>query len=341
MSSRAVAVVVAGLGLVASRPAAAEPRKLLVLQSEGRVEAATRARIDQAILKLARAGEPQAALGDLNFGDAATAVGCKPDASACKDEVLAMLAVDELVITTVARKPGGIELAVQRVARGGASREATMLLATGTPPDKLDGIAPLFGDPPPGAAPVGQIGPAAPAAPAAPIGPIGPAAPPPAPAPHAATTERPVDETPVIPPPTEVTPPEPSAVTTPAAHREPQIDAPDQGRRRLELLGMVGGGSMVLLGFVLWGAASGVQSDIDSAPTTTQEDLAALRDLESKGDTYAALGNVFTVTGLVVGGVSTYLFIRDRRAAATASARLSPAVFDHGAGLVLTIGGRP
>jgi hypothetical protein len=325
MTSRAVALVVAGLGLAASHPAAAEPHKLLVLQSEGRVEAATRAKIDQAILKLALASEPQATLGDLNFGDAATAVGCKPDAPACKDDVLAMFAVDEIVITKVARKPGGIELTVHRVGKGGASREATMLLATGASPSKLDGIAPLFGDAP---------------GPAAPIGPIGPAAPPP-PAPTVATTERPVEETPVIPPPAEVTPPAPSPVTTTAAHREPQVDAPDRGRRRLELLGMVGGGSMVLLGFVLWGAASGVQGDIDSAPTTTQQDLSALRDLESKGDTYAALGNVFAVTGLVVGGISTYLFIRDRRAAATASARLTPAVFDHGAGLVLTIGGTP
>lgn len=328
MSSRAAAVVVAGLGLAASRPSAAEPHKLLVLQSEGRIEAATRAKIDQAILKLALASEPQATLGDLNFGDAATAVGCKPDAPACKDEVIAMFAVDEIVITTVARKPGGIELTVHRAVKGGASREATMLLATGASPSRLDGIAPLFGDA------------VAPAAPAAPIGPIGPAAPPP-PAPTVATTERPVEEPPVIPTPAEVKPPAPSPVTTTTAHREPQVDAPDPGRRRLELLGMVGGGSMVLLGFVLWGAASGVQGDIDSAPTTTQEDLSALRDLESKGDTYAALGNLFTVTGLVVGGISTYLFIRDRRAAATASARLTPAVFDHGAGLVLTIGGKP
>lgn len=333
MRSRAVALVVAGLGLAASRPAAAEPHKLLVLQSEGRIDAATRAKIDQAILKLALAGEPQASLGELNFGDAATAVGCKPDAPACKDEVLAMFAVDEIVITSVARKPGGIELTVRRVARGGASREATMLISAGAAPDKLDSIAPLFGDA---------------AAPAAPLGPIGPAAPaptPPAPAtaPAVTTTVRPIEESPVIPPPTEVKPPAPSPVEAPApaVRGESHVDAPDPGRRRLELLGMVGGGSMVLLGFVLWGAASGVQGDIDKAPTTTKDDITGLRDLESKGDTYAALGNLFAVTGLVVGGISTYLFIRDRRAASTTSARLTPAVLDHGAGLVLTIGGTP
>jgi hypothetical protein len=84
-----------------------------------------------------------------------------------------------------------------------------------------------------------------------------------------------------------------------------------------------------------------VQGDIDKAPTTTKEDIAGLRDLESRGDTYATLGNLFTVTGLVVGGISTYLFIRDRRARPTSSARLTPAVLDHGAGLVLTFGGTP
>ncbi|HEY0994204.1 MAG TPA: hypothetical protein VGD80_44420, partial [Kofleriaceae bacterium] len=318
-----------GLGLAASRPAAAEPHKLLVLQSEGRVEAATRAKIDQAILKLALAAEPQASLGDLNFGDAATAVGCKPDTPACKDEVLAMFAVDEIVITSVTRKPGGIELSVRRVTRGGASRELATLIATGAAPDKLDAIAPLFSD----------------AAAPAPLGPIGPAAPAPAatPAPAVTPGARPGEESPVRPPPTEVQAPAPSPVATPAAEvrGESHVDAPDPGRRRLELVGMVGGGSMVVLGFVLWGAAKGVQGDIDKAPTTTKEDIAGLRDLESRGDTYAALGNLFTVTGLVVGGISTYLFIRDRRARSTSSARLTPTVLDHGAGLVLTIGGAP
>jgi hypothetical protein len=320
----AVAIVVAGLGLAASRPATAEPHKLMVLQSEGRVEAATRAKIDAAILKLALASEPLATAGDLNFTDAATAVGCKPDTPACKDEVLGMLAVDEIVITAVVPKPGGIEVTVRRVSRS-ASREATMLIATGAPPDKLDIIAPVFSDT------------AAPAAPSAPP-PVAP------PTPAITATEHPVEESPVIPAPMEVKPPTPSPVTTPAPaeHGDQQsVDSPGPGRRRLELIGMAGGGGMLVLGFVLWGAASGVQSDIDKAPATTSQDIAHLRDLESKGDTYATLGNVFTIGGLVVGGISTYLYIRDRNAASTTSARLTPTVFDHGAGVVLTIGGMP
>lgn len=329
MTPRAgVAIVVAGLGLVGSRPALADPHKLMVLQSEGRVDAATRARVDAAILKLALTTEPQASRGELNLTDAATAVGCKPEAAACKDEILGMLAVDEIVITTVAPRPGGMELTVRRVGKGGASREASTLVATGAPLDKLDAIAPLF------AAAAAQPAPAAPPA-------ASPALPP---APALSGGVHPVEEPPVIPAPAEAKPPVPSPVTTPAPaarDNQPSVDAPDRGRRRLELIGMAGGGGMLMLGLVLWGAASGVQSDIDGAPSTTSQDLAHLRDLESKGDTYATLGNVFAISGLVAGGISTYLFIRDRKAASTSTARLTPTVLDHGAGVVLTIGGMP
>ncbi|TMQ17916.1 MAG: hypothetical protein E6J91_09010 [Deltaproteobacteria bacterium] len=308
--------VVVALGCALPGLAAAEPHKLLVLQPEGRADAALRTRIDAAIVKLAATAGLQATAGELTFSDAATAVGCRPDVPACKDEVLDMLAVDEIAITTVTPKPGGVEIAVQRVARG-TSREASMLLATGAPPDKLDGIAPLFTDKPvPAASP-----PAAPTPPAiAATPPAGPAA---------------------IPPPTAVAlAPQPVPEMTPTASPAPPPEQP-AGNRRLELVGMAGGAGMAVLGLVLWGAASGIQDDIDHAPTATRQDLANLRDLESRGDTYAALGNVLAVSGLVVGGIATYLYIRDRRAGSTASARLSPTVLDHGAGLVLTIGAAP
>lgn len=323
--------LVAMLALAASRPAAAESHKLLVLQSEGRTDAATRAKIDAAIVKLATAAEPQTSAGELNFSDAATAVGCKPEAATCKDEVLGMLAVDEIVITTVTPKPGGIEIAVRRVTKGGASRDATMLLASGTPPDKLDGIAPLFG--------------VKPAAHPAPATPPAPAAKPPAPpAPAITTTGHPAGE-PVIPAPTAVkqVPPQPPIATQNAGQpmSPPPADQSNTRRHQLEIAGMAGGGGMVVIGLLLWGAASSVQGDIDKAPTTTQQDLTNLRNLESKGDGYAGLGNLFTIGGLVIGGIGTYFYIKDRRTAPTTSARLMPTVFDHGAGVVLTFGGTP
>lgn len=318
MRSRHLATL---LALAVSRPAAAESHKLLVLQSEGRADAATRAKIDAAIFKLAFAAEPQTVAGELNFTDAATAVGCKPETPLCKDEVLGMLSVDEIVITTVAPKPGGLEVTVRRFAKGGAARDATMLLATGAPPDKLDGIAPLFGGGPP--------------APSGPPGPTGPAL---------ATTEHPAGEPPVLPAPSSLTQePAPPLVATPAADH-PSAQPADQPstRHRLELAGMVGGATMVSLGLLLWAAASGVQNDINNAPTNTKQDLLNLKDLESKGDGYAGLGNLLVVTGILVGGLGTAFYIKDSYSAPGASvARLTPAVFSHGAGLVVTIGGTP
>lgn len=335
--------------LAAAGPAAAESHKVLVLQSEGRADAATRAKIDAAIVRLAVAVEPQASAGELTYADAATAVGCKPETVACMDEVLGMLAVDEIVITTVTPKPGGLGVAVRRVTKGGVSRGATMLLAPGASPDKLDGIAPLFGGSPVAtaapAAPVAKpFGPAPPAAPVA--KPFGPAPPPEPSAAAVTTTPHAGGEPPVIPAPTAVKQePPPAPVVTPRAAEPasaPAMDRSNTRRHRLEVAGMAGGAGMVVLGLVLWGAANGVQRDIDKAPTTTKQDLIDLKNLESKGDGYAGLGNLFAISGLVIGGVSTYFYVKDRRAgSATASARLRPAVLDHGAGLVLTIGGSP
>jgi hypothetical protein len=308
------------LALAISRPAAAESHKLLVLQSEGRADAATRAKIDAAIFKLALSSEPQAAAGELNFSDAATAVGCKPDTALCKDEVLGMLSVDEIVITTVTPKPGGLEITVRRFAKGGAMRDATMLIAAGAPTDKLDGIAPLFGDKPP-ASPAGTA---------------------------VTTTDRPAapgpgDPTAIPPPATIAQEPAPSPVAQPAPTEltAMQAEPPSTRGHRLEIAGMAGGATLLVLGVVLWSAASGVQSDIDNAPTSTKQDLQNLKDLESKGDGYAGLGNLLAIGGVILGGVSTYLYIKDRRATSTATARLTPTVFDHGAGVVFTIGGSP
>jgi hypothetical protein len=128
--------------------------------------------------------------------------------------------------------------------------------------------------------------------------------------------------------------------TAPAGPALP-ADQPGPRDQRLELAGMIGGGSLFVLGVVLWGAAGSTQDDINSAPTRTRQDLANLKDLESRGDVYAAAGNVLVATGVVLGGIATYLYIRDRRAPGASTARLVPTVLDHGAGLVLTLGGTP
>jgi hypothetical protein len=105
---------------------------------------------------------------------------------------------------------------------------------------------------------------------------------------------------------------------------------------------MIGGGALVLIGFMCWGSAADIQSQVDDAPTQTKAQIDSLRDLESRGDAYAAWGNVFFLGGAVLGGISTYFFIKDRRAHRHATtARITPTVFDHGAGLALTFGGTP
>ncbi|HEY6179467.1 MAG TPA: hypothetical protein VIX73_33660, partial [Kofleriaceae bacterium] len=119
------------------------------------------------------------------------------------------------------------------------------------------------------------------------------------------------------------------------------FDAGSRRDRKLELGGMIGGASAVALGLLLWTGASSTQTEIDAAPNRTQGDLNHLRDLESRGDFYATAGNVLVATGVLVGGLATYLYLRDRRAASSATARLTPTVLPHGAGLVLSFGGSP
>ena len=102
---------------------------------------------------------------------------------------------------------------------------------------------------------------------------------------------------------------------------------------------MIGGGGCVVLSFVLWGAAASTQNEIDKAPTKTPKDIQNLKDLESKGDAQAGLGNILFIGGIALTAVSTYFYIRDRHSGSSRQARVAPTVFDHGAGLTLTIGG--
>jgi hypothetical protein len=286
--------LVAVLAVLVPRLATADGHKLLVLQSEGRVDAGLRAKIDAAITRLALGATPGAVAGELTFSDAATAVGCKPDAPACKDEVLGMLAVDEIIITVLTPKPGGLEIAARRFGKGGALGEATVLLAAGAAPDRLEDLAPLF-------------------------------------------SGKPAEAAPVLPEPSSVIP----ATAVPETARpdpSPPADQPSALGHRLELAGMGGGATMVTLGLVMWIAASSTQDEIDHAPTATRQDLAHLQDLESRGDGFATAGNVLAIGGLAIASVATYFYLRDRRDAGAATARLVPTVFDHGAGVVLTFG---
>lgn len=289
---------------LAAPSALASPGKVLVLQAEGRADGKVRAKIHGAVVKLAKTTGGQISPGDITYAEAAAAVGCKPETAACKEEVIGMLSVDEIVTITVAPKPGGFEVVVHRVGKGGAKDARTIVTADKA--DQLDAIAPLFG---------------------------AVAEPPPEPA--RATEPPPIERTPVEPaPPADDSTPPPERYLVPQ-----QVDRP-KDRGSLYLGGMATGATMFVVGAVLWSKAASIQSEIDTAAVRTRADLVRLQELEADGDSYAGWGNVLAIGGVLVGGASTYLFFRNRRQVRSArTATLTPLVFPGGGGLAFTLGG--
>ncbi|MDX2091248.1 MAG: hypothetical protein SFX73_25545 [Kofleriaceae bacterium] len=305
-------------------PAAADSRTIQVLKTQGKIDAAMRTKIDAAILEHAKA-DATATAGDITFSEAAAAVGCKPETAACKDEVREMLAVDEVVYANAARKPGTIELTVYRVAKGGIARELKTSIPSDKPVDKLAGVAPLFIN----ARPVTPAEPTPTPTPTTPTPTPPPATPTPTPAPTGEATLMH----------SEIRDGETASSTLPSTTPgQPHIvDAPTHPNRRLQMIGMIGGGAMVFVGLMCWGAAADLQDQVDIAPTATRAQIDALRDLEKRGDGYAGLGNLLFLGGAVLGGLSTYYFVKGRqrtRAAVTAT-RITPTVFDGGAGVII------
>ena len=294
--------------------------RVLVLRAEGRVDKKVRAKVEAAVLKLASSAGA-ATPGDVTLSDAATMVGCKPDEDKCKDEVLGMLSVDELVAITATPKPGGIEVHVRRIEKGGVTKSATTIVTIDTA-HQLDAIAPMFAHEP-ATTPLART-----------------------PAPSSSTSAPAITN-----PPsgtgdsTAAAPSSPSTVadasTTLGADPGP-IDEPrdgrPSGRRRLTMFGMAGGGALVLVGIVFWASASSIEDEIAGSPMRTREDLEHIKDLEDEGDGYAAVGNVLVVSGLVVGGVSAYYFWKTGKQPAR-TARVVPLYGSGGTGLAITWGG--
>lgn len=290
-------------------PAFAEQRKILVLKSEGRADSAVRTKVDSAIIKLAKTTDAQVSPGDITMTDAAAAVGCAPDTTACKEEILNMLAVDELVYANLTPKPGGTEVVAYRVARGGVSKDARSMILKGEPAEKLDGLAPLFF-----ATTTATLPPA--------------------------TSTEPLPPTTAEPPPTVAPPVLPERGAEPApigsAYPTPIDIVETPSRSPLPLIGTITGGAFVLIGFMCWGKAGSLQGEIDDAPANTTSDFDAIKELERQADSYAGAGNFLFLTGAVLGGVSAYFLIKNRKKRASMTAQVGPALFEHGAGIAIT-----
>ncbi|MDB4954451.1 MAG: hypothetical protein JWO36_2020 [Myxococcales bacterium] len=343
--------------VVVAHLASADPHHVLVLRSEGSIDDGLRTRIDTQVLKLAKSIPGVVEAADITFSDATAAAGCNWADASCKDQVLSTMGVDELVATSVMSLPSGdLRITVRRLPRGGAPQTASTTIPAGQPPDaKLNGdIAPMFGavvaatkTPPPVPAlkppttPVTTPSPTKPATTPVMTATVAPV--------KATTTTPPATGTGAIstgsPPPPETPPPviSPPPTPTPEVTAAPDnriIAEPEpSSRRRWPIYGMAGGGGLVVLGVLLWAAADSVQGDINKAPTKTPADFRNLRDLENKADGYSGGGNLFFVTGVVLGGISGYMFWRDHRAGSSQRARIVPVVFENGAGITLSFGG--
>jgi hypothetical protein len=316
----------------ATTVAYAGPHQVLVLKAEGTADAATRGKVEAQIVGLARQLDAQVEAGEITLAEAAAAVGCNPGEPACKDDVLLTFGVDEVVaIHVTSRGAGHYTVTVRRMGKQGPPRAAAASLAPGQPIDVRirSELGPLFG--------VGYS--------TGPLGGAGASSPPPPATPQppsTAVTARPRPPDAAPPPP--VATPAPAS-TPPAAMPPPYTYLPETAdpprHSKLPAIGMATGGGLVVLSFLMWGQAQNLQGQIDSAPIATPADFRNLQDLERRADGAAGVGNLFFVAGAVLGGVSAYLYVRDRRRARTRQAQLAPAVFPNGGGITLLIGGAP
>lgn len=302
-------------------------RRVLVLKSDGKAPIEIKVRIDTQVLQLAKTTSTTVESGEVTFADATAAVGCSGSEVQCRNDVLSTMSVDEIVSLTVTAMPNGdIRVAVHRIPKSGPIREAETTIPAGQSVDAkvAEGVGPLFGvklKPVPESTSVTTVeserNPTAEPE-GAPTGAFG----------GTERTESHANTENVREAPFE------HADTRPSEQNQ---KVPSERRTSGRVIGgLVVGGTLMTTAVVLWLQASGTQADINGAAVNSPADFRRLQDLESKGDAYANFGNVFFIAGAVVAGVSGYFFWRDRMLP-SGQASITPTVFDHGAGIALTV----
>lgn len=146
MTRRLVALLVVACMI---GPAAAAPRKVLVLPLGGTAPEETRTKLSVSFQKMARILDGEVQPGNTSLTDTATAIGCDPGTVECVESVRATLGVDELVYGTADEDRGTITVVAKRYRRGKPVRELAVTIATSDPPSKIEpALLPVFGEEP-------------------------------------------------------------------------------------------------------------------------------------------------------------------------------------------------
>lgn len=305
-----IAVRITGMIAISSLftiTAAARPHKVIVLPLDGTADPATRARFTASVQKLARLLDGEIALGKTTFAETAAAVGCDPDQPKCVDEVLATLAVDEIVWGAVTDDRGQMSLVVHRATKGSRARDITTTIRPQDAADKTSSsLLPLFQS---DAQPVSDDG-------------RGSALP---------VAHKKVEAI------------EPASGSGSGAIGGDGAPVPpgspvDTHDRNLGIGLSVGGGVALVLGFALWSSESSLQDQINAHDTNTAKDLAAVRDLEDRANKYAWGGNAMIIVGLAVGGFGAYYLWKNHKSQLTAT--VTPVPAEQGAGATFTLRGQ-
>jgi hypothetical protein len=129
----------------------AGPRKVIVLPLDGNAD--DRPKLNELVQGLASAIPGDVTHGDTTFDETAVALGCDPNRTACIDNVLTTLAVDEIVWGTATTADGHTTVVVRRATKGTPAHEQTAIIASEEPDMAEPQLAPLFGvSPGPGSA---------------------------------------------------------------------------------------------------------------------------------------------------------------------------------------------